>query len=305
MATFAQESGMAMSEAVGAIVGLWRFPVKSMPGEKIDAAEVTEGGLVGDRAYALIDAKTDKVLSAKTPGLGPDLFGCRAAFVEPPEAGKELPPVRITLSDGTSVTSDAPDTDANLSGFFARDVRLARAAPEDFTIDQYHPDVEGLDPEGHRDTITESKLGSAFFAEAGLPSAVPVGSFFDLFPVSVLTTSTLSRLKELRPESRFDERRFRMNVILGTHGSGFVENDWIGRGLEIGEGVRLRVALPDPRCVMTTLAQGDLPKDTEILRTLARHNRTDVAGGLYPCAGVYATIESQGSMREGDTVVLT
>jgi len=296
---------MAMSEAVGAIVGLWRFPVKSMPGERVDAAEVTEGGVVGDRAYALIDAQTGKVLSAKTPGLGPELFGCEAAFVEPPQAGEEAPPVRITLSDGTSVMSDAHDADANLSGFLARDVRLARGAPEDFTIDQYHPDIDGLDPEGHRDTVTESKLGSAFFAEAGLPSAVPVGSFFDLFPVSVLTTSTLSRLNELRPQSRFDERRFRMNVILGTRENGFVENDWIGRGLEIGEGVRLRVSLPDPRCVMTTLAQGDLPKDTEVLRTLARHNRIEVAGGLYPCAGVYAIVESSGTMREGDTVVLT
>jgi hypothetical protein len=237
--------------------------------------------------------------------LGPELLACGAAFVEPPQAGAELPPVRITLPDGTSVTSDAPDTDAKLSGFLARDVRLARAAPADFTIDQYHPDIEGLDPEGHRDTVTESKLGSAFFAEAGLPSAVPAGAFFDLFPVSVMTTSTLDRLNELRPESRFDERRFRMNVILGTRENGFVENEWIGRGLEIGEGVRLSVSLPDPRCVMTTLAQGDLPKDTEILRTLARHNRIDVAGGLYPCAGVYATVESPGTMREGDAVTLT
>ena len=294
-----------MSEAVGAIVGLWRFPVKSMPGERVKATEVAEGGLVGDRGYALIDATTGKVLSGKTPRLGPDLFGCGVEFVEPPQAGEELPPVRITLPDGASVISDAPDADATLSGFLAHDVRLARAAPEDFTIDQYHPDIEGLDPQGHRDTVTESKLGSAFFAEAGLISAVPIGSFFDLFPVSVLTTSTLSRLSELRPESRFDERRFRMNVILGTRESGFVENDWIGRGLEIGEAVRLRVALPDPRCVMTTLAQGDLPKDTEILRTLARHNRIDVAGGLYPCAGVYAIVESPGTMREGDTVALT
>jgi uncharacterized protein YcbX len=294
-----------MSEAGGAIVGLWRFPVKSMAGEKLAAAEVTEGGVVGDRAYALIDAQTGKVLSAKTPGLGPDLLGCEAAFVEPPRAGAEVPPVRITLPGSGSVTSDASDVDANLSGFLARGVRLALAAPEDFTIDQYHPDIEGLDPEGHRDTVTESKLGSAFFAEAGLPSAVPVGSFFDLFPVSVLTTSTLSQLKELRSESRFDERRFRMNVIIDARESGFVENDWIGRGLMIGEGIRLRIAIPDPRCVMTTLAQGDLPKDTEILRTLARNNRIDVAGSLYPCAGVYATVESAGTMRRGDPVALT
>ena len=183
-------------------------------------------------------------------------------------------------------------------------VTLERAAPDDFTIDQYHPDVEDLDPEGHRDTVTESKLGSAFFAAAGLPSAVPVGAFFDLFPVSVMTTSTLDRLNELRPGSRFDERRFRMNVIVETSEAGFLENGWPGRGLQVGDAARLGVAIPDPRCVMTTLAQDELPKDTEVLRTLARQNRIDVAGGMYPCAGVYATVESAGRIREGDAVTL-
>lgn len=150
-----------------------------------------------------------------------------------------------------------------------------------------HPDVEELDPAGHRDTLVEQKLGSAFFAQAGLPSPVPVGSFLDLFPVSVLTTSTLDQLHDVRPESRFDERRFRMNVIVSTPQKGFVEHDWVGRGLEVGDGVRLRVTMPDPRCVMTTLAQDDLPQDTEILRTLSRHNRVPVGGaGHFPCAGV-------------------
>ena len=73
---------------------------------------------------------------------------------------------------------------------------------------------------------------------------MPVRSFFDLFPVSVLTTSTLEQLSELQPQSRFDERRFRMNVIIDTEEAGFVENDWISRQLAIGDAVRLSVALP-------------------------------------------------------------
>jgi uncharacterized protein len=292
-----------MGESVGSIKALWRFPVKSMRGEKLEAADLTERGLVGDRAYALIDTETGKVMSAKTPRLGPNLLGCRAAFVDAPVTGDEHPPVLITFPDGASVRSDAADAEATLSGFFEHPVKLAQAAPEDFTIDQYHPDVEDLDPEGHRDTVTESKLGSAFFAQAGLPSAVPVGAFFDLFPVSVLTTSTLERLNELRPESRFDERRFRMNIIVSTRDPGFLENGWTGRELRIGDAV-LGVAIPDPRCVMTTLAQDELPKDTEVLRTLARQNKLDVAGGLYPCAGVYATVASAGKVREGDDVSL-
>jgi MOSC domain-containing protein len=293
-----------MTEAVGVIASLWRFPVKSMRGERVDAVEVTAGGLVGDRAYALVDVQTGKVLSAKTPRVGPQLLDCQVAFVDAPQASAESPPVRITLPDGTSVTSDALDADAVLSKFFGREVTMSRAAPEDFTIDQYHPDIEGLDPEGHRDTVTESKLGTAFFAQAGLPSAVPAGSFFDLFPVSVLTTSSLDRFGEIRPESQFDQRRFRMNVIVNTDADGFVENGWPGHALDLGKDVRLDVAIPDPRCVMTTLAQGDLPKDTEVLRTLAQHNKIDVVGSLYPCAGVYATVNSPGTMQSGDEVAL-
>jgi uncharacterized protein YcbX len=297
---------MATSRIVGTVAGLWRFPVKSMRGERLEQAELTGRGLVGDRAYALIDADTGKVVSAKSVRLFPDLFGCRAAFVEPPRSGGELPPVRIGLPDGTSVKGDSSDVDRVLSAYFRRDVTLARAAPVDFTIDQYHPDVEDLDPAGQRDTVVEQKLGSAFFAQAGLASPLPVGSFFDLFPVSVLTTSTLEHLSELRPQSRFDQRRFRMNVIVGTKEAGFVENDWIGRELAIGDAVRLSVALPDPRCVMTTLAQDELPKDTDVLRTLTRHNRVQVgAGGQFPCAGVYAVVEAPGTMRTGDRVALT
>ncbi|MFQ5847099.1 MAG: MOSC domain-containing protein [Candidatus Methylomirabilales bacterium] len=297
---------MATSGVVGSVAGLWRFPVKSMRGERLEQAEFTARGLVGDRAYALIDAETGKVVSAKSVRLFPDLFGCQAAFVEPPRLGREVPPVRISLPDGTSVTSDSSTVDRVLSTCFRRDVTLGRAAPDDFTIDMYHPDVEDLDPAGHRDTVVEQKLGSAFFAEAGLASPVPVGSFFDLFPVSVLTTSTLEQLSELQPQSRFDQRRFRMNVIVGTKEAGFVENDWIGHELAIGDAVRLNVALPDPRCVMTTLAQDELPKDTDVLRTLTRHNRVQVGdAGQFPCAGVYAVVEAPGTMRTGDRVALT
>lgn len=294
-----------MSETVGSVAGLWRFPVKSMKGERLEQAELTERGLVGDRAYALIDVDTGKVVSAKSVKLFPDILSCKAAFVEPTRAGHELPAVRITLPDGMSVTSDSGDSDRALSAHFRRDVTLARSAPDDFTIDQYHPDVENLDPAGHRDTVVEQKLGSAFFAEVGLASPVPVGSFFDLFPLSVLTTSTLDRLNELSPESRFDERRFRMNLIVRTKEAGFVENNWIGRSLAIGDAARLDVALPDPRCVMTTLAQDELPKATDVLRTLAGYNMIQVGdAGQFPCAGVYAVVRAQGSLRTGDLVTL-
>ena len=160
------------------------------------------------------------------------------------------------------------------------------------------------DPAGHRNTVVEQKLGSAFFAEAGLPSPVPVGAFFDLFPVSLLTTSTLTQLTEIRPQSLFDERRFRMNVIVGGAGSGFVENGWVNQEVAIGETAKLRVAMPDPRCVMTTLAQSELPSDLEVLRTLTRSNIMPVGGAQYPCAGVYAVVAAPGAVRVGDQVAI-
>ncbi|HEY3191432.1 MAG TPA: MOSC N-terminal beta barrel domain-containing protein [Solirubrobacterales bacterium] len=295
---------MNSGEPVGTIRALWRFPVKSMRGEELDAADLGEGGIVGDRAFAIRDRETGKVASAKNPKLWPNLLGCRAAFVEPPSPGEELPPARIELADGSSVMSDAADADAVLSRFFGRDVELARAAQNGYTIDQYHPDEENYDPEGHRDEVVEAQLGAAFFNERGLPSAVPEGSFFDLFPLSVLTTSTLEQLGEFEPESRFDTRRFRMNVIVDTSQPGFVENEWVGRTLAIGDDVKIGVSLPDPRCVMPSLPQEDLPKDGRVLKALAQHNRIDVAGALYPCAGVYAVAEATGTIRKGDPISL-
>jgi uncharacterized protein len=292
-----------MMAIVGSVAELWRFPVKSMQGEQLREVEFTARGVVGDRAYALIDAETGKVASAKSVRLFPDLLGCRAVFVMPPRAEREAPPVRIDLPNGKSVTSDSSDVDRTLSAHFRREVRLARVAPDDFTIDQYHPDVEGADPGGNRNTVVAQKLGAALFAALGMESPVPAGSFFDVFPISVMTTSTLERLNELRPQSRFEQRRFRMNMIVRTERPGFVENDWVGHELELGNGARLNVALLDPRCVMTTLAQEDLPQDTDVLRTLVHHNRMQVGDlGQFPCAGVYAVVAAPGTVRTGDHV---
>ena len=202
------------------------------------------------------------------------------------------------------MTSDASDVDTVLS-IFARKVLLARTAPADMTIDQYHPDLNGLDPAGHRDTTVDALIGSAWFAEEGLPSPVSDSTFFDLFPLSVLSTSTLDRLRELAPDSSIDERRFRMNVIVAATGSGFVENFWVGRQLTVGD-VGIDVKRPDPRCVMTTLAQQDLPRDSNVLRTLVQHNKIDVVGeALYPCAGVYPVVSSSGAIQRGDGVTIS
>jgi uncharacterized protein YcbX len=127
---------------------------------------------------------------------------------------------------------------------------------------------------------------------------LPAGTFFDLAVVHVLTTATIDRLRALYPEGRFEVRRFRPNIVVSTgpDAQGFVENDWIDRTIMIGDEVRLRVTGGCPRCVMTTLPQGDLPRDAGILRTAAQHNQANV--------GVYADVIAGGAIRRGDSVTL-
>jgi hypothetical protein len=268
---------------LGSVVSLWRYPVKSMLGEELNAAEVTERGLLGDRAYALLDSSDGKVASAKNPRKWPQLFDFRAAFVDAPRGGGKLPPVRITLPDGTIVTSEQADLNQILSRVLDRQVALdaAERGQQDVTAEEYWPDMEGLD---HRDTVTDFGL--------------PTGTFFDCAVVHLLTTATLDRLRELYPAGRFEVRRFRPNVVVETADSGkdFVENAWIGRTLAIGDAVRLSISGPCPRCVMTTLPQADLPWDPGILRAAAQHNHANV--------GVYAAVLRGGQVRRGDAVRL-
>jgi uncharacterized protein len=121
----------------------------------------------------------------------------------------------------------------------------------------------------------------------------------NLLSSHLLTTSTIDRLRELYPQGRFEARRFRPNIVVstGSEDARFVENDWIGRTVLIGDTVRLAITEPCPRCVMITLPQGDLPKDSGILRTAAQHNAVNV--------GVYASVINGGTIRRGDAVVLT
>src|SRR3989441_13048198 len=112
-------------KALGKIVSLWRYPVKSMMGEELNAAEVTKGGLLGDRAYALVDSADGKVASAKNPRKWPQLFDFRAALADAPRAGVKAPPVRITLPDGTIVNSDQSDLNQIFSKVLKREVKLS------------------------------------------------------------------------------------------------------------------------------------------------------------------------------------
>src|SRR5712692_3828431 len=130
---------------LGTIASLWRYPVKSMMGEELNAAEVAKGGLLGDRAYALVDSSDGKVASAKNPRKWPTLFDFRAALADAPKTGVKVPPVRITLPDGTIVNSEQPDVHQIVSKVLTREVTLS-ALPDrpTATAEEYWPDIEGL-----------------------------------------------------------------------------------------------------------------------------------------------------------------
>jgi uncharacterized protein YcbX len=134
----------------------------------------------------------------------------------------------------------------------------------------------------HQDTVTDE--------------AMPQGTFFDCAAVHVLTTGTLDALRKSYPEGRFEVRRFRPNIVVepSLPEGGFAEDAWIGRTVRFGDEVRIHVEGPCPRCVMTTLAQGDLPRDPGILRTAAQQHRAHV--------GVYAKVLEGGVVRRGDIV---
>ncbi|MDH3504299.1 MAG: MOSC domain-containing protein [Nitrospirota bacterium] len=279
---------------IGMVQFLWRYPVKSMRGETLSFAQVNAYGLVGDRVYAILDGADGKVATAKNPKKWPNFFAFQASLMEPVSDNEMVPRVRITFPDGTMVISEQKDLSQVLSKALNREVTLAvteggRVTGVQSTMpaswvaqsEEYWPDIEGRDK---RDTVTDFSL--------------PTGTFFDGAMVHLLTTATLNRLRDAYPEGLFDAPRFRPNLVVEPGGDeqGFIENDWIGHTLDIGEQVRLKITGSCGRCVMTTLAQGDLPKDTGILRTAVQYNHGNV--------GVYASVAQGGTIRCGDRVRL-
>ncbi|MDM8561503.1 MOSC domain-containing protein [Candidatus Parabeggiatoa sp. HSG14] len=258
---------------VGSIVSLWRYPVKSMMGEELRSTDMTEGGIMGDRAYALIDDETGKVVSAKNPPKWPNMFHFRSRYIEPLQKGNGLPPVRITLPDGSVTDSNQADANSMLSNALGRSVRLETRVPQTPNLEEYWLDKK---------EVTDEKM--------------PEGTFFDLAIVHLLTTSTIDELRRLYPQGRFEIRRFRPNIVVNTNPDQptFAENHWVGKTLTIGDNVVLKVTEPCPRCVMPTLAQGDLPEDKGILSTIFQKNNGHV--------GIYASVVQGGAIKCGDEI---
>lgn len=282
-----------MEQRVSAsVLSMWRYPVKSMLGEEIDAASVGERGVAGDRAYALVDVETGKIVSAKNPRRWGMLFECRARFLEEPDAASAPPPpAEITLPEGSTVRTDADNVHDVLTKIVGRAVRLETEAPATPVLEEYWPDVAGV-PDDQRETVTDEQIGLL----------APPGTFFDGAPMHLVTTATLTALRKAYADGQFDARRFRPNVVVECGEEGFVENGWVGQHVTVGA-VDVHVLLAVPRCVMTTLAQDDLPQDKGILQTIAKENRLDIPGlGPSSCVGVYGIVTKAGTIRLGDRV---
>lgn len=284
-----------MGETVGRVASILRYPVKSMLGEVVDDVDLVAGGVAGDRAYALVDDATGKVVSVKRPKRWGRIFEL-SATTEP--AG-----VFVSFPNGLRLHIDDRNLPGALATFFGRSVSIATVPPEGASFDELWVRDLKDDADPYFGASSRIDDGDELVDAGGFMSAF--GNFFNFGAVHLVTTSSLRSLSELAPGSRFDASRFRANIVIDTDDRGFAETEWQGRELSIG-GVRLSVTFTVPRCVMTTLPQGDLPADPDVLRAITRHNAVDTfgTGVRYPCVGVYADVIGPGRVALGDFVAI-
>jgi hypothetical protein len=305
---------------VGKVREVWRYPVKSMAGERLEGCAVGRKGLRGDRGWALRDEKAGEIRGAK---ISPALMLCRARYREEP-SGEGVPHVDITLPDGSRTASDAADVNERLSELLKRKVTLWPLQPESDRA-HYRRAMPGarvigllsrsrgfrrLALRGMSLAGLDKKLRSDFGREPGeplpdlsvLPAEIfeytsPPGTYFDAFPLHLLTTASLDALARRAPDTAWDARRFRPNFLIETGEGleGLVESGWGGRALRLGELV-VKCEVPTMRCSMTMQAQEGLPKDPRVLRTIVRD-----AGQNF---GIYATPNAAARVAPGDTVEL-
>ncbi len=284
------------------VAQLWRYPVKSMAGESLDGASLGTMGIAGDRGWAVRDEVRGGIRGAKKL---PDLMRCSARYLEEPGAASQALPVpEISLPDGECFRADASQAADRLGATLGTRVTLWPQRPAN-DLDHYR-----RGPADHDDLEVELRSVFGRLPEEPLPDLSvfppeifeyesPPGTYFDAFPLLIMTDATLRRLQRLVPESRVDVRRFRPNILLAVDdadaGDGFPELDWVGRRLRLGSAI-VEVAAACPRCVMITHPFGDLPKDPRLLRAVVRDAGQN--------AGIYARVEHPGPVRVGDEVTL-
>jgi len=305
---------------VGRIGEIWRYPVKSMGGEKLERCDADASGIPGDRGWALRDEAAGEIRGAKYL---PELMQCSARYRQQPTAGK-IPHVDITLPDGTRTGSDQPDVNAHLSEVLGRNVSLWPLQPAGNKAHYKRARVGSYAMSRlSRSRILRPYLGG-FIRLAGLDAPAremfgrhadeplpdfsnfpaelfeftsPPGTYFDAFPIHLLTTASLDAMASLNSQAAWDVRRFRPNFLIETGDAveGPAEAGWSEKALRLGE-LHLKCEMPTVRCAMTTHAQVDLPKDSSVLRTIVREAGQNL--------GAYASVIKAGGTEVGDTVEL-
>jgi uncharacterized protein YcbX len=241
-------------QLVGTIEELWRYPVKSMLGERLHSVTATPGGLIGDRAWALRDLRTGNIVSAKKWAR---MFEFKASYEVQPAPGHPGR-VRIELPDQSSLYADDPWASRAISEALGSEVKLEPAAALDNARVEADIDINTIFGDIPVNAIyTQLKPGQSIPDSFGLPR----GTFFDASVIHVVSSASLERLRELQGGAAvISPRRFRPNIFIKT-----------GAALVIGD-LRVDKIKPTLRCVMTTLAQSDLPRDLSVLRTAAQHH---------------------------------
>jgi len=279
---------------IGTVKELFRYPVKSMLGERLERLEVGERGVIGDRAWALRESAKGKVVSAKKFARMLDL---RASYESPPRDDGSAP-IKIQLPDGRTLHAADADAAATLSTVLGCVVVIERAQTGQHTR-------AGIDPGTiFGDVPIENVMPQLTAATMPDTFSLVNGTFFDSATMHVLATGTLAHMRSLVGEgAQLDARRFRPNIVVetGATANGFVEDEWIGQTLEIGDGanggiVKIVAMQPALRCVMTTHRQEDLGRDLRIIRAAAQFHKATV--------GVFASVGATGAVRLGDPVFL-
>ena len=289
----------------GRVTSIWRYPVKSMQGERLSSSELGEHGLHGDRTWAVRDVESNATTSAKRL---PGLLLCSARYpnVPGPDAGPgKAPEVVIGLPDGREFSSADPTVHGALSAYLDRDVELS-PLPRVCDRDKYRGPIAtkadlrtifGLGPDEPLPDLSMFPIRK--LAEISR-YATPVGSYVDAYPVHLMTEQSLHSMSALAPGADFDVRRFRPTILIDSPGGG--ENDaeqpellWCG-GVLRGPRIALAPLIPTVRCVMPSHEQPGLQRDPAVTRTVAAHSRR--------CLGVYGTILGTGLIAEGDPLTL-
>jgi MOSC domain-containing protein len=285
-------------EKIGTIEEIWRYPVKSMAGERMTSCSVGTLGIPGDRGWAVRDEKAGEIRGARKL---PQLIRCAASYVSEPD-GKSVPAAEIIFPDGAKTRAGDKQTEARLSELLGRPVTLWPIQPKD-QLDFYrraapdNPDIVAEFREIFGRNEDEPLPDMGMFPAEILEFTSPLGTYFDVFPLHLVTTACLEELSRINPSAKFDVRRFRPNFVIKSNDKvrGFDEQKWGGRTLRVGD-VQIKIEMPTVRCVMPTLDQSTLPKDPSVLRTIVKHADQNV--------GVYATVAHSGQIKAGDEIVL-